>query len=55
VDHSSFLSGCTMKRTFVSMTDLSAAVSADIGQFIASPSRSGDRIRVLRGENTVIG
>ena len=55
VDHSSFLSGCTMKRTFVSMTDLSAAVSADIGQFIASPSRSRDRIRVLRGENTVIG
>lgn len=59
VGHSSFLGNIltrdTMNRTFVSMTDLIAAVSADIGQFIASPTRSRDRITVLRGENTVIG
>jgi hypothetical protein len=49
------LTSATMHRTFVSITALAATVSADIAQFLTSPSRNQDRLTVLRGGNAVIG
>ena len=50
--HSRFLgnilTSAIMCRTFVSMTAFTAAVNADIGQFLTSPSRGNDRIAVVR-------
>jgi 6-phosphogluconolactonase (cycloisomerase 2 family) len=37
-----------MRRTFVSITALAAAVILDIGQFLTSQTRTHDRIAVLR-------
>ena len=53
--HSAFLGNIltsdTMHRTFVSVTALAVAVSADIGQFLASPTRCQDRIAVIRNSS----
>ena len=49
------LTSVTMHRSFVSINAFAGAVSADIAQFLTSPSRSQDRLTVLRGGNAVIG
>lgn len=54
--HSAFLgnilTSANMRRTFVSITALIAAVNADIGQFLTSPTRSQDRIAVLHSSSS---
>ena len=44
------LTSSTIHRTFVSINALACTVSADIAQFLTSPSRGQDRLTVLRGE-----
>ena len=46
------LSADTLQRKFVSILALAAAVSADIQQFLASPTRGLDRLAVLRNNNS---
>ena len=43
------LTSGTMHRSFVSINAFACTVSADIAQFITSPSRGQDRLTVLRG------
>jgi hypothetical protein len=56
--HSAFLgnilTSANMRRTFVSITALIAAVNVDIGQFLTSPTRSQDRIAVLHSSSRSI-